>query len=117
MGDRPPGGMAISAAVLRSPTARHVMEKVYLAAPADDEILVRIQAAGFCHSDALPRDARFPGCPLFLGHEGAGIVERVGSKVSRVAVGDHVVLTFQSCGHCQLCASGRPPHHYRSMEL
>jgi aryl-alcohol dehydrogenase len=110
MFDRAPGGIVISAAVLRSPTAPHVMEKVYLAAPADDEILVRIHAAGFCHSDVLPRDARFTGFPLILGHEGAGIVERVGSKVSRVAVGDHVALTFQSCGHCQLCASGRPSY-------
>src|SRR3981081_4663391 len=110
MGDRTPGGMAISAAGLRSPTALHVMEKVYLAAPADDEILVRIHAAGFCHTDVLPRDARFTGFPLIVGHEGAGIVEQVGSRVSRVAVGDHVVLTFQSCGHCQLCASGKPSY-------
>src|ERR1700704_1972754 len=110
MGDLRLGDIAISAAVLRSPTARYVMEKVYLAAPADDEILVRIHAAGFCHTDVLPRDARFAGFPLIAGHEGAGIVEQVGSKVSRVAVGDHVVLTFQSCGDCQLCASGKPSY-------
>ena len=110
MRDGRPGGIAINAAVLRSPTARHVMEKVYLAAPADDEILVRIHAAGFCHSDVLPRDPRFTGFPLIVGHEGAGIVEQVGSKVSRVAGGDHVVLTFQSCGHCQPCASGKPSY-------
>jgi aryl-alcohol dehydrogenase len=72
MSDRPLGGIAITAAVLRSPTAAHVMEKVYLAAPADDGILVRVHAAGFCHSDVLPRDARFTGFPLILGHEGAG---------------------------------------------
>jgi aryl-alcohol dehydrogenase len=110
VGDQPPGAIAISAAVLRSPTGRHVMETVYLAPPAEDEILVRIHAAGFCHSDVLPRDARFTAFPLIVGHEGAGIVERVGARVSRVAVGDHVVLTFQSCGHCQLCASGKPSY-------
>lgn len=110
MCEQRPGDIAISAAVLRSPTAPYVIEKVYLAAPADDEILVRIHAAGFCHTDVLPRDARFTGFPLIVGHEGAGVVERVGAKVSRVAVGDHVVLTFQSCGHCQLCASGRPSY-------
>src|ERR1700736_3775286 len=110
MGEQRPGETVISAAVLRSPTAPYVMETVFLAAPADDEILVRIHAAGYCHTDVLARSSPYAGLPLIVGHEGAGIVERVGSKVSRVAVGDHVVLTFQSCGQCQLCASGKPSY-------
>ncbi|MBX3598308.1 MAG: zinc-dependent alcohol dehydrogenase family protein [Rhizobiaceae bacterium] len=78
--------------------------------PGQGELLVRMAAAGLCHSDLSvingdrPRDM-----PVALGHEASGVVEKVGPGVTRFEVGDHVVLVFvPSCGHCIPCASGRP---------
>ena len=68
-------------------------------------------ASGMCHTDLLAREAAefFPG-PQVYGHEGSGIVEAVGSAVGDIAVGDHVVLSFNSCGNCPACARNRRPH-------
>jgi len=61
--------------------------------------LVRIVAVGICHTDAIVRDQYYPfPLPGVLGHEGAGIVEEVGANVTNVVPGDHVVLTYMSCG-------------------
>lgn len=76
-----------------------------------DEVLVRILAAGVCHTDLSLREGVYPApLPIILGHEGSGIVERVGSDVVGLAPGDAVVLTFMSCGTCRPCADGRPAH-------
>ena len=102
--------MKITAAVLREPTARFEIEELDLADPRDDEVLVRMVGAGLCHTDLLSREwppEMFPG-PIVYGHEGAGIVEAVGSDVSGVAVGDHVVLSFDSCGGCAGLSRLRP---------
>lgn len=78
---------------------------------APHEILVRNVATGICHTDVTVRDApaesRVGQKPIVLGHEGAGIVERVGAEVSTLAVGDHVVLTYYSDGSCAQCHQGR----------
>ena len=83
------------------------LQEVELDGRRDDEILVRIVATGLCHTDIHLRDtlpeAMFP---RVFGHEGAGVVEAVGSQVSGVAVGDHVVLSFRSCRACTDCAQG-----------
>ncbi len=75
--------------------------------PGDTELLVRIEAAGLCHSDLSVVDgSRVRPVPMLLGHEAAGIVERVGAAVTDVAVGQRVVLTFlPRCGDCAACAT------------
>jgi aryl-alcohol dehydrogenase len=74
-----------------------------------DEVLVSILAVGVCATDAHSRDQEMPvPLPAVLGHEGAGIVAAVGSAVTGVAPGDHVILTFPSCGRCRQCLLGAP---------
>ncbi len=86
------------------------LEEVELSAPRFGELLVRIEAAGVCHSDLSVVDgSRVRPLPMAIGHEAAGVVEEVGPGVRDVKKGDHVVLTFvPSCGHCAECSSGRP---------
>ncbi|MFU8776658.1 MAG: zinc-dependent alcohol dehydrogenase family protein [Roseovarius sp.] len=86
------------------------IETLDLADPGPGEVLVRISAAGLCHSDLSVIDGVRPRpTPMVLGHEAAGVVERLGEGVGDLAVGDHVVMVFvPSCGHCLPCAEGRP---------
>lgn len=81
-----------------------------LADPGPGEVLVRIAAAGLCHSDLSVIDgSRVRPLPMLLGHEASAVVEAIGADVVEVAVGDHVVLSYvPSCGACQPCRSGRP---------
>lgn len=87
-----------------------VVEELELEEPRAGELLVRVAAAGLCHSDlSVMNGSRPRPTPMALGHEAAGVVERVGAGVFDVAEGDHVVLTFvPSCGQCDRCSSGRP---------
>ncbi len=95
------------AAVVREQHGKFVLEDVCLETPRDNEVLVRIKGVGMCHTDLVVRDQVFPTpLPAVLGHEGAGVVEEVGAKVTKVAPGDHVVLSFASCGECQNCKQG-----------
>ena len=87
---------------------------------APDEVLVRVAAAGICHTDLIMRDQWYPvPLPAVLGHEGAGVVERVGSAVTLVAPGDRVGMSFDSCGHCPTCRTGRPAycHDFWALQL
>ncbi len=81
-----------------------------LAPPGRGEVLVRIAAAGLCHSDLSVINGDRPRpMPMALGHEAAGVVEALGEDVTDLQTGDHVVMVFMpSCGHCTLCAEGRP---------
>ncbi|QEL26508.1 zinc-binding dehydrogenase [Bosea sp. F3-2] len=81
-----------------------------LAEPQSGEVLVRVAAAGLCHSDLSVINGDRPRpVPMVLGHEGAGIVEKVGEGVADLRPGDHVIFVFvPSCGHCAPCKSGRP---------
>lgn len=83
---------------------------VDLEAPGRGEVLVRIAAAGLCHSDLSVINGDRPRpMPMALGHESAGVVEAVGEDVADLAPGDHVIMVFMpSCGHCIPCAEGRP---------
>lgn len=73
----------------------------------DDEVLVKVYASSICHSDEFVRhDGVCYDPPVILGHEGAGIVEKVGAKVTSVKPGDHVVMTVPHCGHCDMCKQG-----------
>jgi len=98
----------IQAAVCRAADTPVAIETLQLDAPRPDEVLVRIVAAGICHTD-LFAPALCP-LPAVFGHEGAGIVERVGTAVSKVRVGDRVAMTFGSCGHCTQCQTGAPAY-------
>ena len=103
--------MKITAAVLRASDAPYVLEEVELADPGPGQILVRVVGAGMCHTDVLPRaEGSISPPPIITGHEGSGVVEAVGDGVSSVGVGDHVVLTFDSCGECDTCRAGTPAY-------
>lgn len=103
--------MRITAAVLSETRASLELCEVEIDEPRDDEVLVRLAATGVCHTDLLVRDRLLPpAAPVVLGHEGAGVVERVGKSVTGVAVGDHVVLTYSACGGCRECLGGRPAY-------
>jgi S-(hydroxymethyl)glutathione dehydrogenase/alcohol dehydrogenase len=84
------------------------VESVNLKAPRADEVVVKMVASGVCHSDLSVQQAKLPvPPPVVLGHEGAGIVESVGSAVTNVAPGDHVILSWvENCGHCNYCDAG-----------
>ncbi len=100
--------MKIKAAVVRKKGGPFRIEEVELDEPREDEVLVRIAGTGLCHTDLAARDQNFPTpLPAVLGHEGSGVVERVGGNVRSVSPGDHVVLSYLSCGTCPLCRKGR----------
>lgn len=100
--------MQIRAAILRAQGAPLVVEPAELAPPQTGEVLVEVKAAGVCHSDLHATSGDWPmRVPLCPGHEGAGIVRDVGPEVTRVRVGDHVVLCWApACGACPPCLAG-----------
>ncbi len=103
--------MKATAAVLRGADQPYAIEEIDLRDLRAHEVLVRIVAAGMCHTDVLPRVPGFIAAPpIVAGHEGAGVVEAVGGDVTRVSVGDHVVLSFDSCGACANCNAGQPAY-------
>lgn len=103
--------MKITAAVLRSPEGEYALETVELTEPGPGQVLVKIVGAGMCHTDILPRAPQsMSPPPIITGHEGSGIVEALGEGVTSIAVGDHVVLTFDSCGACPKCDAGNPAY-------
>ncbi|MEA2624261.1 MAG: aryl-alcohol dehydrogenase [Candidatus Binatota bacterium] len=105
--------MKIQAAVLRAGDKPYSLERLELAGPGADEILVRMVGTGMCHTDMVPRSPEFAALaplPLVTGHEGAGVVEAIGQGVATVQVGDHVVLSFDSCGTCTNCRGGHPAY-------
>jgi len=103
--------MRIRAAVLHEPGRPVEIEEVELDPPKSNEVLVRVAAAGVCHSDVRYADGDLgPGhCPMVMGHEGAGVVESVGESVTHVAPGDHVAFCFvPACRACRYCLAGKP---------
>jgi len=110
--------ISATAIVSDAPNGSHVSwrkEKVQLREPGEDELLVKIIASGVCHTDiaisSFPADTPgFLPYPKILGHEGAGIVEQVGSKISHVKKGDKVLLSFDYCGDddCRACEDETP---------
>ena len=105
--------MRVTAAVAQVAGADFTIETVELDDPRPDEIRVRIAAVGVCHTDIVARDGAMPfSLPAVLGHEGAGVVDAVGSAVTKVKAGDRVAITFRSCGVCGRCRSGDPAYCY-----
>ncbi|MEJ8651860.1 alcohol dehydrogenase catalytic domain-containing protein [Streptomyces sp. MS1.AVA.3] len=97
--------MRIQAALVESPGGPFTIRDLDIEAPRPDEILVRITAAGICHTDLSTRQI-WPRSPMVFGHEGAGVVAAVGAAVTTVAPGDSVCLSYRSCGTCGQCLSG-----------
>jgi S-(hydroxymethyl)glutathione dehydrogenase/alcohol dehydrogenase len=102
--------MQTKAAVLYEAGQPAVIEEITLDPPRQGEILVRMEAAGVCHSDLHVRDGRMPEpLPIVLGHEGTGVVTEIGPGVSGFSTGDRVVLTLvPACGTCYFCHRGEP---------
>lgn len=98
----------ITAAVSRGKEVPFTIETLELADPGPDEVLVKISAAGLCHTDLGVLEASLVKWPAVLGHEGAGVVERVGTNVVEFQPGDHVATSFAWCGRCAACLQGRP---------
>jgi NDMA-dependent alcohol dehydrogenase len=106
------------AAILRAVKTPWSVEDVELDPPREQEVLVRVAAAGLCHSDDHSVQGDTPAnFPYIGGHEGAGIVEAVGKDVTRVKVGDHVAFSFlPECGACAPCRAGHPESCVKQIE-
>ena len=110
--------MKIQAAVAPSAGEPFVNKPLELDEPRENEVLVRIQGVGVCHTDLVAQAGVLPlKFPAVLGHEGAGIVERVGANVRKVKQGDKVILSFLSCGHCPSCEDHEPAYCYQLTAL
>ena len=101
----------VTAAVAREPRAPLSIEELHLDDIRPGEARIRLVAVGVCHTDAIVRDGIYPTpLPAVLGHEGAGIVEAVGSAVTTVKPGDHVIMSAAYCTHCLQCRTGHPAY-------
>jgi aryl-alcohol dehydrogenase len=101
--------MKTTAAVAFEKEQPLVMTELDLDDPRPGEVRIKMVASGVCHTDAIVRDQWLPTpLPAVLGHEGAGVVDAVGEGVTKVSVGDHVLLSFDHCGECANCSSGKP---------
>ena len=109
------------AAVAVPGKASYEIRDIVVDEPREREVLVRVVASGVCHTDATIKAAWLdPAAPPFvLGHEGAGVVEKVGSAVTRVAVGDRVLMSFNSCGRCGACQAAHPAYcdHFNDLNI
>jgi aryl-alcohol dehydrogenase len=106
--------MQIEAAVAREKFAPLNFERLDLEEPRHNEVRVRLVASGVCHTDMAIRDQVIVPMPqpIVLGHEGAGIVEKVGASVAKVKVGDRVIVSGDSCGNCPSCQVSLPSYCY-----
>jgi aryl-alcohol dehydrogenase len=103
--------MKSKAAVVSEKSGKFQISEVVLAELRDDEVLVRVVGVGLCHTDLICRDQLYPVTfPALFGHEGSGVVEKVGAKVAKLAPGDHVVMSYRACGRCPACLRGDPTH-------
>jgi aryl-alcohol dehydrogenase len=103
--------MKSKAAVVREKSGKFEIAEVELAELRDNEVLIRVVGVGVCHTDLICRDQLYPVTfPAVFGHEGSGVVEKIGAKVTKVQPGDHVVMTYRACGHCLACMRGDPTH-------
>jgi aryl-alcohol dehydrogenase len=103
--------MKIKAAVVYEKGGPFTIEELDLEEPRADEVLVRVVGAGVCHTDLAVRDQHLPSpLPGVFGHEGSGVMKKVGSSVTKVKPGDHVIMSFLTCGTCPMCSQGDPGH-------
>ncbi|MER7796832.1 NAD(P)-dependent alcohol dehydrogenase [Microbacterium sp. NPDC096154] len=110
--------VTMTAAVAARPGTEFDLLEIELEEPRDDEVLVRVLATGICHTDLNALSGRLPvTMPIVLGHEGAGVVERVGERVTTVRPGDRVVIVPDFCGACDECRQGRTSYCLKSGQL
>jgi aryl-alcohol dehydrogenase len=108
-------GQDVLAAVVSEAGSGFELERPVLGEPREGEVLVRIEAAGICHTDISVAEGKFgTPFPIVVGHEGAGTIEAVGAGVRRLAAGDRVALSFDYCGHCRNCCDARPAYCYEN---
>jgi aryl-alcohol dehydrogenase/geraniol dehydrogenase (NAD+) len=112
-----PAARKARAAVARVQQAPLTLEDIDVAVPRADEVLVRMAATGICHTDVVCLNGFPVPMPIVLGHEGAGVVEAVGSDITGLAPGDHVLLSFNSCGTCANCRSHEPAYCHQFLGL
>ena len=101
----------MKAAVLYDINTSLQIERIALPNIENDQVRVRLVASGVCHSDwhVVKGEWPFIPIPIILGHEGAGVVEEIGSEVNNIKVGDHVILSWKrNCGLCEMCQVGYP---------
>lgn len=109
--------MKVVAAVSRGDGPAPVIEELEQEEPRAGEMRVRLVATGICHTDLHEHPGRHSPQPIVLGHEGAGVVETLGEGVRGFAVGDHVILSGNSCGRCPSCLANRPTYCDLAMPL
>jgi aryl-alcohol dehydrogenase len=103
--------LTVSAAVVDAPGGPFRLTRLRMDPPGPDQIRVKIHACGVCHTDMVLRDGTLPvPFPCIFGHEGAGVVEAIGPGVTVVEPGDHVLLSFHSCGACPACYDRHPSY-------
>jgi len=115
-----PAMATATAAVTRGIEEPFELADIRIDEPRPHEVLVTMTAVGMCHTDLSVRAGHTPfPLPAVLGHEGAGVVERVGQAVTGVKTGDRVVISFDSCGMCLPCETGRPVQcrHWATLNL
>lgn len=101
--------MRIQAAVVEAPGGPFVIQELAMDPPGPGQVRIRIVACGVCHTDMVMRDGALPvPFPVIFGHEGAGVVDAVGPDVTGLEPGDHVLLSFDSCGECRSCHNHHP---------
>ena len=109
--------MRITAAVTEEKGAPFALQELELGELRQDEVLVEVAAAGICHTDLICRDRWYPvPFPSVFGHEGAGVVARVGDAVTDLGPGDRVAMSFHSCGACRSCLGGLPSYCFSFFE-
>ncbi|WP_354700575.1 Aryl-alcohol dehydrogenase [Paraconexibacter sp. AEG42_29] len=100
-----------TAAVLRDTESPLSVEEIEVGAPQEGELLVKIRGVGVCHTDISGAHGMIPlPLPTVLGHEGSGVVEAIGEGVEGFEIGDHVAISFDHCGECDVCTSGHPAY-------
>jgi len=107
----------ITAAVSRGTGDAPTLEQLEQEEPRAGELRVRLVATGICHTDLHEHPGRHAPQPIVLGHEGAGVVDKLGEGVRGFAVGDHVILSGNSCGQCPSCLHNRPTYCDLAMPL
>lgn len=110
--------MKIQAAVLYEKSGPFEFQEVEIGEPRSDELLIRVVSTGICHTDAHVRmHPEGSKLPIVLGHEGTGVIEKVGAGVESLKAGDRVIMSYPLCGHCDHCLEGHPAYCEHNMQL
>jgi len=109
--------MQIKAAVTEEQGSPYEIKDINLKEIGSDQVLIKVVASGVCHTDVTAQEDGLVPYPAVLGHEGSGVVEKVGKAVTGFEEGDHVVMSYAHCGKCKACLSGHPTSCEQFFEL